>query len=275
MKTIRQIAHTFPSRLSLGLLLLGSVVALPGFPSEKSPPSEADLIVADEEDLTYEVSWAVFKLGTIRLKTFRSRAAEAYIDSYDNIPFVNLHSVHYTWMDSLLFSRGSRALELRDDEWWGLDYIYDIPNTIVRVEETYQKDLRTAPHSRVLKDSIQLADKRFADGLSIAYLSRRLAHTKQTFQVHTILYGKIGVTTFNLPGNHVSEALSVLDRPVKAVEITGTTSVEGIFGMTGDFRGWFSDDSVAVPLKGKIKVLLGNVNIELIQWDRNGWNPPE
>lgn len=275
MRIIRRIVHALPPGLSLGFLLLGSLVALPGFPSGKLPPSGADLILADEEDLTYEVSWTVFKLGTIRLKTFRSHAAEAYIDSYDNIPFVNLHSVHYTWMDSLLFSRGSRALELRGDEWWGLDYIYDFPNRIIRVEETYQKDLGTAPHSRVQKDSIRLTDARFVDGLSIAYLARRLVHAMQTVQVPTILYGKVGITTFNLPGNRVSEALSVLDRPVKAIEVSGTTSVEGIFGMTGDFRGWFSDDSVAVPLKGKIKVLLGNVNIELIQWNRKGWNPPE
>jgi hypothetical protein len=263
------------SQLFLGFLLFGLAVVPSGLPAGRASLTEVDLITADEEDLVYEVSWTVFKLGTIRLKTFRSRAAEAYIDSYDNIPFVNLHSVHYTWMDSLFYSRGSRALELQGSEWWGLDYICDFPNKIIRVEETYQKDLRTDPHSRVQKDTIRLADGRFVDGLSIAYLPRRLVHSKQTIQVPTIVYGKLGTTTFNFLGNHVAEDLAALDRPVKAIELTGTTSVEGIFGMTGDFRGWFSDDSVAVPLKGKIKVLLGNVNIELIQWNRRGWNPPE
>jgi hypothetical protein len=45
--------------------------------------------------------------------------------------------------------------------------------------------------------------------------------------------------------------------------------------MTGDFVGWFSDDAAAVPIKGKLKVLLGNVTVELIRWNRKGWNPPQ
>jgi hypothetical protein len=44
--------------------------------------------------------------------------------------------------------------------------------------------------------------------------------------------------------------------------------------MTGEFTGWFSDDEAAVPIKGKLNVLLGSVTVELIQWKRDSWSPP-
>jgi hypothetical protein len=58
------------------------------------------------------------------------------------------------------------------------------------------------------------------------------------------------------------------------VEVHGNTSAVGVFGMTGEFTGWFSDDEAAVPIKGELKVLLGTVTVELIGWKRSGWSPP-
>jgi hypothetical protein len=114
----------------------------------------------------------------------------------------------------------------------------------------------------------------FVDGLSIAFFPRRFIHRNVSVVVPTVLYGKMGKTTFHFSQKKTTETLEVLDRPVRMVEIEGTTSVVGIFGMTGDFRGWFSDDEAAVPLKGRLRVLLGSVDVELIRWKRTGWNPP-
>jgi hypothetical protein len=267
---LRPYASAMASLLALGMAAL---------PLEDAPAAggvaAARRILAEEEDLLYEVSWTVIKIGTIRLRTFTNGTAEADIDSYNNIPFVDLHSVHWTRMDSLFYSAGSRSLEKEDEGWWGLDYVSDLPHGIVRVDETMQKDLHSEPYKRTVKDSLRLEGTHFVDGLSIAYLPRRLAQTHHSVSVPTILYGKLGTTRFDLPGTHVREELKVLGHQVKMIEIQGTTTVEGIFGMTGDFQGWFSDDSLAVPLKGKLKVLIGNVSIELIAWKRKGWSPPE
>jgi hypothetical protein len=126
----------------------------------------------------------------------------------------------------------------------------------------------------VPKDTIRLVSRDFVDGLSIAYFPRRYVHTSQSVAVPTVLYGKIGTTTFHFNRRKTEGTLEVLDRPVKMIEVEGTTSAVGIFGMSGEFRGWFSDDSAAVPLKGKLNVLLGNVNVELIRWKRGSWSPP-
>jgi hypothetical protein len=217
----------------------------------------------------------MFKLGTIRLKTLPGRKAEAYIDSYAGLPFVDLHSIHYTWMDSLMHSRGSLSLEKRNNEWWGLDYIYDLGAKRVMIQEVLLKDPSAQPYKRTAKDTLSLPAPEFVDGLSIAYFPRRFVHTSSSVTVPTILYGKLGRTTFEFTGEHTTESIDAVDHPVRVVPLEGNTSVEGIFGMTGDFKGWFSDDEAAVPIKGKLKVLLGNVTVELIKWDRKGWNPPQ
>jgi hypothetical protein len=239
---------------------------------EHSPPPGA--IFQEGEELLYEVSWTMFKLGTIRLIVKPNHAAEAHIHSYDGLPFVDLHSIHYTAMDSLFNARATSSIEKRQEDWWGLRYTYDFLNRRVRVDETLQKDLQSPPRITKTRDSLRLQSSQVVDGLSIAYFPRMFVHTAQTVNVPTILYGKLGTTTFHFTNKKVKEQLDAVEEPVRAVEIEGTTDVEGVFGMTGDFRGWFSDDSAAVPLKGKLKVLLGNVNVELIQWKRRDWNPP-
>jgi len=271
MKTSRRGITLF----SLGLVSLGLVMLPADSRIPVPPPAYCAHIMAEEEDLVYEVSWTVFKLGSVRVKTFRNYTAEAYVDSYEDVPFVDLHSIHYTTMDSSLFSRGSRSIDKKEREWTGMDYVYELSNNRLKVEATVQKDPQSKPDNRTVKDTLHLHSVDFMDGLSIAYLPRAFVHTDKSIDVPTVLYGKLGTTTFNFSSKKVTEELDVLEQPVKAVELTGTTTVEGIYGMTGDFRGWFSDDSAAVPLKGKLKVLIGNVNVELIKWNRKGWNPPQ
>jgi hypothetical protein len=121
---------------------------------------------------------------------------------------------------------------------------------------------------------LSLPDTKFIDGLSIGFFPRRFVQATQTVVVPTVLYGKMGKTTFWFTHNVVEEEIDALDHPVRVVEVEGTTDVEGIFGMTGDFTGYFSDDAVGVPIKGKLKVLIGTVTVELMKWNRKGWSPP-
>lgn len=231
--------------------------------------------MSQSEELMYEVSWTLFKLGTIRLKTFPNYTAEAHIDSYDGLPFVSLHSVHYCAMDSNFFSRGSRSVDKRENEWRELDYVYDFPRKTMRVEECFRKDLQSAPYRQSVLDTLHLKSDSVVDGLSIAYLPRSLMHTKQTVDVATVLYGKLGVTTYRMTGNKTEVDIDALDRPVRVLELEGSTTAVGLYGMTGEFTGWFSDDAAAVPIKGKLKVLIGSVTVELIGWHRPGWTPPQ
>ncbi len=177
-------------------------------------------------------------------------------------------------MDDFLYSRATRTLEKRGDEWWAQNYTYDLSNKRLIIEKTWQKDPNSAPYKRTSVDTLMLEDTTFQDGLSIAYFPRSQIGTEQAIRVPTVLYGNLGTTTFWFTNKKSTETIDVLDRPVRVVEVEGTLDVKGIFGLTGDFKGWFSDDSAAVPIKAEMNVILGVVDLELIEWDRNGWNPP-
>jgi hypothetical protein len=258
----------------LPALAAGTVILSLGSSLDRRGTLPSQAVVDNGEVLTYEVRWTFFKLGSITIHTRRNYTAEAHVDSYEGVPFVDLHSIHYTTMDSFFFSRGCRSVEKQDDGWKGLEYVYDLPGRTLTVEETTLKDPSAAPSSRKPVGSVSLRDTSFLDGVSIAYFPRMFVHTNRTVEVPTVLYGKIGMTTFYFTNNKTTEKIDAVDSPVRLIEVEGTTTVQGIYGMTGDFRGWFSDDSAAVPIKGRLKVLLGEVEVELIQWNRKGWNPP-
>ena len=256
-----------------GIVCAAAVVSLHALGSVG--PTPGSIIMADEEELTYEVTWSFIKLGVVRLKANTDFSVQAWIDSYDGLPYVDLHSIYYSRMDSSLYSSGSWSLEKQEDGGWaGLNYIYDLPNKRLALEEVRQKDPQTPPHHRKSLDTIELKGTTFLDGISIGFHPRTLIHASQSVQVPTVLRGKLGTTTFYLPGEQTTVDLDAVDYPVRAIEMEGTTSVVGVFGMTGDFTGWFSDDPYAVPLKGKLKVLLGSVTMELVKWKRGSWTPP-
>lgn len=232
-------------------------------------------VYVDGEDLVYEVSWTFVKLGTVHIKTLGSLKAVAYIDSYEGLPFVDLHSVNYTEMDSFFYCRSGYAIDKDGNDWKGLSYSAVPETRRVGVVSLSQADPSSPPYKKDPLDTIQLKTQSFVDGLSIGYFPRLLVHSLRTVNVTTLLKGKVGTTTFYFTNHRTTESIDALDNPVRVIQVDGTTDAVGVFGMTGDFTGWFSDDASAVPIKGKLKVLLGSVTIELIRWNRKSWQPPQ
>jgi hypothetical protein len=161
-----------------------------------------------------------------------------------------------------------------DGTWNGLMYHYDTAHRRLIAEKTRHRDPAAPPYERGSRDTLVLKQMQFMDGLSIAYLARTLIHTNRTVEIPTVLHGTLGTTTFYLPGEKTTVDLGAVEYPVKAIEMEGTTTVVGVYGMSGDFTGWFSDDAYAVPLRGKLNVLLGSVSMELVRWKRKNWIPP-
>jgi hypothetical protein len=232
-------------------------------------------VYSDGEDLVYEVRWTLFKLGRVHIRALGDFKAITYIDSYEGLPFVDLHSIHYTEMDSTFHTRSGYAIDRDGKEWGGLLYIPDLSSKRVAVEQLFYKDPASPPYKREPRDTIKLQSSSFIDGLAIGYLPRLFIHSAQTVKVHTILKGSLGTTTFRFTKKRSTVDINAVDYPVRVVEVEGSTNAVGVYGMTGDFTGWFSDDEAAVPIKGELKVLLGSVTIELIQWDRKEWKPPQ
>lgn len=272
--------------LNPGFRITGKAIPMPSrLPGDSSvaAPYVNRHVISEGEDLLYEVSWMVFKIGTVRLKTLQITledgiphyTAAAFIDSYDGLPFVNLHAIAYTEMDSSFTAHRCRSVEQKSEKWWGMHYTFDLMHNQCYVEETWQKDLKSSPYKRTELDTLSFTGNHVQDGLSILYFARSRAHQPHRDTVPIVAYGKAGATYFRFANKTGEEELSAVATPVQVMELDGRLDIEGLFGLTGYFKGWFSNDSAAVPIKAKMKVILGSVNIELIEWHRSNWNPPQ
>jgi len=240
----------------------------------------ATVMIPDEE-LLYEVSWTFFKLGRIRVLTLATPnddksstyRAVAYSDSYD-LPFVDFHAYSTTEMDSMLFSWRSSLFEKNRDRWFRQVYHF-LPTTRQFItENAYVSEIHHLPAPSARYDTMHLPYERFQDGTSILYFARAHVHDNVSLAVPTLVRGKAGRTEFYLPAERTTTSIDAVPYPIRVVELEGKADFEGIFGLTGDFTGWFSDDAAAVPIKAKMKVILGSISIELIEWKRPGWSPP-
>ncbi len=236
-------------------------------------------VMVGGEELVYEVRWSMFKLGSIRIKTLPAKnpgsvfSSVAYSDSYD-IPFVDFHAFSTSEMDSTLYSTGASLYERKDNRWMRQIYYFTPTSRTFVTEHAVVRDIHSAPLQTPTYDTLKLSYDRFQDGTSILYFARAHARDVKPISVPTLVRGKAGTTNFYFPGERTTETIDAVSNPVKVIQIEGKAEFEGIFGLTGDFVGWFSDDSAAVPIKAKMKVILGSITLELKEWKRPGWSPP-
>lgn len=238
---------------------------------------------AEGEDLVYEVSWTGIKIGSIRLKTLPSvyhsgemhRAVVAYIDSYSGLPFVNLHFIAYSEMDSAFNSLGSHSQESQGDGWQEVTYRYELQKKMVIVEELTQEGIDEKSTSREKVDTIYLPTVPIQDGISLVFFARQLIRSPEERSMPTLSYEQVGETFFDSARPQSTISIDAWEKPIRVVRLSGKLKLKGIFGLKGDYIGWFSDDHATVPIAAEMKVILGSIRIELKQWKRTGWNPPD
>jgi len=246
-----------------------------------STSSNPSTVISDTEELLYEASWWAFKLGQIRIRTAVSKAADGnlrpsatvYIDSYGNLPFVDVHSISATEMDSTLSTRTSRSIEKRNDGWWVLKHDYHPESKKLITETTWQRTKDSAPYTPAKFDTLTV-EGQLEDGLSIFFFARANLHSLKTFRLPTIVYEELGRTTLEFTGDTKTIDIEGYEEPVAVKGLRGMAEFEGLFGMSGEFEGWFTDDTAAVPVKAKLGVIIGSIDLELKKWKRVGWTPP-
>jgi len=232
------------------------------------------------EELTYEVSWFAFDLGTIKMYIQRDSSgiadysAVCYIDSYDGLPFADLHSIFKSKMDNNAISKAFTALDKEEkNKWLVTRYVYDATKTIAIVQTgSVKKPSETAGLTAV--DTLKI-DPLTQDGLSLFYFARQQLKSLDTITVKAIVAQKAGNATMNFYGEETEVEIDAVEYPISVVEFDGQANFKGIFGLTGEFKGWFSNDEAHVPIKAKVGVILGNVTMELISWKRGEWVPPK
>ncbi|KXK32502.1 MAG: hypothetical protein UZ06_CHB003002132 [Chlorobi bacterium OLB6] len=251
-------------------LILGAVIAIC-----TTSVTSAQLMYEGEE-LVYRVSYLNITLGTIKTVTEpftmldgrRVAKVKVFIDSHPNIPFVSLHSVYESWIDtSITYSHKFNANTLVDDKVWEFDqYLFDYGSKKLTMEKYRNKE-------KIKSDIVDLP-KKYNDGSSLLFAARALLYSGKSFSIPTAIMGNTVSTVINFSGKKQLTEINAVDYPIRTVYLNGDANWTGVYGLTGRFEGWFSDDEARVPIRAKMKVYVGSVTIELKQWKRGSWKPP-
>jgi hypothetical protein len=229
------------------------------------------------EELVYKVSYAFFSLGEIRMKVIdKVRSDEkvvyrtqAIIDSYKGIPFVDLHEIYESKFNDSIYSYWFRSRTIEKSNTRYVTYDFDYPKGKVYFE------LGKWEGGIVDNRDTTSIDTYAQDGLSLFYFARQNLYKGSVVNIPTIVNEKVANTTISFLKKRESVEIDVVDYPVDVIAFDGKADFEGVFGFSGKFEGWFSNDNERVPILAKMKVLIGKVRIELIKWTKKNWKPPQ
>jgi len=238
----------------------------------QDPPSR---VLVEGEELVYNVRYSFIDLGQIRIKTagktrfatYEAFASRALIDSYKGVPFVDLHAVFESTIDTAVFSRCFTGKVKEDSKWDFARYTFEYDQKRVLME-IGQRD------TVVSKRETLAVDRAFHDGLSLFFYARDQLYSGRKMNVPVMITEKKVNAYIDFFKERSAVEIDAVDYPVDVIKFEGNAEFVGIFGLTGDFTGWFSNDEARVPILAKMKVIIGSVTIELMRWKRPGWVPP-
>lgn len=229
------------------------------------------------EELYYEVSYLGIKLGSIKVINEGKQnyngievwKAKCYMDSYRGIPFVDLHTIYQSWIDpSVSFSRKFEGSTKKSDDIWEFQKIYfNQSEGIVRFEMWN--------NGKMFDTGTLSTNKKLNDGLSLFFTARQYLKVNRSVKIPTFMEHDTCNTYINFSGKIENVEIDAVSYPVRTVYFNGKADWTGVYGVTGQFEGWFSDDNARVPIQAKMKLYIGNADIHLIKWKRSGWQPPQ
>ena len=268
--------------LCIGIVFGSMVFSAAAGRAESAPGTSFDVVAPSGvlfvgEQLEYNVSYSIFSLGTVKLEIVDTAQkngvtvfrAKAFMDSYSGVPFVNLHWIFYSEIDPHLYSHFFSGIDNKDSNNVSYsNYAFDYSHDRVFVERGIRQE-----HDSTIKTTDTISST-YQDGLSLFYYARGNVHSNGPENIPTFVSEKKVNTYINFTNTKTSSEIDAVKYPIETVEFEGRADFVGIFGLTGGFSGWFSNDEAAVPIVAKMKVILGSIRLELVKWNRPGWVPP-
>ena len=236
-----------------------------------------DKILEVGEELNYKVYYGFIKLGEVKFKissydaASKKYTATAELKNYEALPLVKINY----FFESTMFNKGDSVYsfrfyssEFKDKDISHIDYTFDYDRGIIIAKN--DKNFQNEEMKELKID----ANKRYQDGLSLFYDARIHSLNNKNYIVPVYINSQESSVnySFNMNKDVVSSDLKSYD--MSAIKIIGTAHFIGVFGLTGEFVGWLSDDDARVPLKAKFNVSIGSITLELTSYKKKNWSPP-
>jgi len=234
-------------------------------------------VFEDGEELLYDVYYSFINIGWTRFNTERVSGksnhfiCRAKLKSNDALPFVN---VDYEFISEIevigqtVKPHKFTAYEFKESKKSTVTCVFNYDSSFIAVKKTGFDGI-------IEVDKVIRTSTGFQDGLSIFYYARANASILETRYVPVIMHVDTALMKINFNNQKTEVDIDAVKYDVNSVHIDGFAYFNAVFGLTGDFEGWFSNDNARVPLKAKLQVQIGNVTLELVEWKRKGWTPPK
>lgn len=229
------------------------------------------------EELTYSVKYTFIKLGELKFKVLDKKTINGetiyrtmvYINSDESLPFVDLHEVYESYYNIKNYSNLFKATHRTKEYFRFTEHRFDYQSKKIFVKRGTLK-----PYV-VETDSTCDLNHNFNDGLSLFYYARIKSGYKHSETVHCFINEQKEKTYINYFDKEESIKIDALNYEIATTKLNGRADFTGVFGLTGNFEGWFTKDKAKVPVYAKLSVILGNITVELTNWRKKGWNPPK
>lgn len=230
------------------------------------------------EEFVYNVRWGFINLGKIIIGAYKDYSSpdetdyilSMHVISSPDIPFVYIDEYNETIVSiQNFFSKKYYGKHCNSSERLEIRTTYD-PQ---KLKMFYS--LKNLNSNKIEKlDTFENVSD-YLDGPSLFYFTRFHINSKKSFNVPTIINGEIHKTSFNF--NYPTEEINIdaIDYPIMAKKYSGMANWKGgtSAGLSGEFKGWISDDDASVVLRAEVKVWVGSISIELEKWYKPGWKP--
>jgi hypothetical protein len=252
------------------------VISFWQFSSAQTNSIPSSRVLVEGEELVYNVRYTFIDLGQVKIRTLTRVQTPEYvayhsianINSYKGIPFVDLSATYESDMYSSVYSHAFVGKDKEGKVWNFARYKFEYDKKRVLIDKGRKDTLVER------RDTMEL-DRHLQDGLSLFFYARDQLFSARRMNVPCLVAEKKVNTYIDFSRQErKSVDLDAVDYPVDVVGFDGTAEFVGIYGLTGDFEGWFSNDEARIPIVAKMKVIIGSVTLELISWNRPGWNPP-
>lgn len=257
------------------LFLLIMLLSIPAFgqhdfSSSASEPPTMEEMFSVKETFRYEVKYGFFKLGWINVRLLSDSLYQdqdrkhilTEIESNASIPFVGdeldrFHSLFYVNDEGLPVESKYWKDNIDEEKYREIEYWFD--RDLGKVFYKEEDDTR---------DTLDLEDPA-TSGHLIFYFSRLFAGSEEDFKLPVYVSKKKGYIYAENSLEKEERNYKPFDGSVMTYKLNGSTeNIEGPFGFSGDFRAWYLDDDLRVPLEARVKVFWGNVIVRLIEYTR-------